>query len=260
MRTAKFDLLNVHIHADRPTMGLAAAADAFAVICRAIAEKGTARVVFACAPSQAEMLAALRAREIEWPHVTGFHMDEYLGLGADHPASFRHFLAQHLLRHVHLREFHGIRGEATDRESECARYAGLLQAAPIDLVCLGIGENGHLAFNDPPVADFNDPAAVKVVELDEPCRRQQVNDGCFPSFNAVPRHAFTLTIPALLSARSLVVTVPGPRKAAAIRAALLGPIATSCPASILRTHRSAVLHLDPEAAAGLAEARRSFQG
>lgn len=260
MFTAKFDLLNVRVHADRAAMGAAAAVEAGEIITRTIAEKGSARVVFACAPSQSEMLAVLRGRAIEWPRVTAFHMDEYVGVAAEHPASFRRYLREHLLRHVHVREFHGIRGEAPDARAECARYAGLLQAAPIDLVCLGIGENGHLAFNDPPVADFSDPAAVKLVELDEPCRRQQVNDGCFSGLDAVPRHALTLTIPMLLAARALVVTVPGPRKAAAVRAALLAPVATSCPASILRTHRSAWLHLDREAAAGLAEAAPSVQG
>lgn len=260
MTAARYDLLQVRVHADRAAMGAAAARDAAENITRAIADKGVARVVFACAPSQGEMLAALRTRPIEWPHVTAFHMDEYVGLAADHPASFRKFLGENLLRQVHVREFHGLRGEAADPGAECRRYAGLLQAAPIDLVCLGIGENGHLAFNDPPVADFNDPAAVKPVELDEPCRRQQVNDGCFPTFDAVPRQALTLTIPMLLAARALVVTVPGPRKAAAVRATLTGPIETSCPASILRTHPSAVLHLDRDAAAGTAAATFSVQG
>ncbi|HYC73087.1 MAG TPA: glucosamine-6-phosphate deaminase [Opitutaceae bacterium] len=256
-----FDLLRVRVHPDRAAVGAAAADDAADAIDRAVAGRGSARVVFACAPSQSEMLAALRARPVDWARVTAFHMDEYAGLSAGHPASFRHYLHEHLLRRVPVREFHGIAGEAGDLAAEGRRYAELLQAAPIDLVCLGIGENGHLAFNDPPVADFNDPLAVKVVELDEPCRRQQVNDGCFPSIAEVPRRALTLTIPMLLAGRALVVTVPGPRKAAAVRSALIGPVATACPASILRTHRSAALHLDRDAAAGVAATTLpSFQG
>ena len=138
----------------------------------------------------------------------------------------------------------------TEAQAECDRYAELLGAAPLDIVCLGIGENGHLAFNDPPVADFHDPAAVKIVELDEPCRRQQVNDGCFPAIEQVPTHAITLTIPTLLSGRRLVAVVPGPAKREAIRRTLTGPIETACPASILRTHAACTLYLDRQSYGG----------
>ena len=244
MKTRRFDSLAVHQHADRAALGVAAARGVAAVI----AALGAARVVFACAPSQDEFLAALLAQPVDWAKVTVFHMDEYADLPADHPASFRNYLRGHLLAHVAPRAVHLIRAEA-DAAAEAARYTALLAERPLDLVCLGIGENGHLAFNDPPVADFADPALVKLVALDDACRRQQVHDGCFPAFDAVPTHALTLTIPALLNAREISCVVPGERKAKAVRDALLGPIATSCPASVLRTHPRAVLHLDDAAAA-----------
>ena len=175
-------------------------------------------------------------------------MDEYVGVGADHPAAFRHYQQEHVLSRVKPAQFHGIAGEAADALAECRRYSALLSAMPIDVVCLGIGENGHIAFNDPPVADFNDPHLAKVVELDQPCRQQQVNDGCFPSFNAVPKTAITLTVPALMSGRALFCAVPGPRKAQAVRDTLRGPVATTCPASILRQHDNATLYLDEASA------------
>lgn len=232
-------------------MGRAAAAAAANALNEAIAANGEARVILASAPSQNELLQHLLAAPIDWSRVTIFHMDEYVGLGADHPASFRSYQQQHVLSRIKPRAFHGIRGEAPDAEAECRRYAALLAEAPIDVVCLGVGENGHLAFNDPPVADFADPVLVKVVELDEVCRQQQVNDGCFPTLDAVPRHAITLTIPALLGGRELFCVVPGPRKAAAVRATLRGSIDTSCPASILRRHPRARLYLDTASAAEL---------
>ncbi|MFZ5497318.1 MAG: 6-phosphogluconolactonase [Verrucomicrobiota bacterium] len=240
--------LVVQIHPDRAAMGRAAAWDAVEAIQAALVQRDAARVVLACAPSQDEMLAALADAAVDWARVTVFHMDEYAGLEAAHPASFRRYLQERFLSRVRPAAFQGIAGEAADAAAECRRYAALLAAAPLDLVCLGIGENGHLAFNDPPVADFADPAAVKLVRLDEDCRRQQVNDGCFRTLAEVPRRALTLTIPVLLGARRLVATVPGARKASAVRAALHGPVAPACPASILRTHPAATLHLDPAAA------------
>ena len=245
----QFDRLQVWVHPDRAKAGAAAAREAAEVIRNAIARQGAARVILACAPSQTEMLAALVTLPVEWSRVTVFHMDEYAGLGADHAASFRRYLHGHLLAHVRPAAFHGLAGEAAEARAECRRYAGLLAAAPVDLVCLGIGENGHLAFNDPPAADFADPEPVRVVGLADACRQQQVNDGCFASLEQVPRQALTLTIPALLAGRRLVVTVPGSRKAPAVRATLHGPVSADCPASILRTHPAASLHLDPAAAA-----------
>lgn len=251
-RTRAFDKLNVEIHPDRAAMGRAAGAAAARFVREAITRRGSARIVVASAPSQNETLAFLAtAPGIVWNKVAIFHMDEYVGLTEGHPATFRAYQKQHLLRVVTPSVFHGIRGEAADVESECRRYTGLLEEAPVDLVCMGIGENGHIAFNDPHVADFFDPLAVKVVELDEACRHQQVNDGCFPDFASVPTRAITLTCPTLMSGRHLVCSVPGPLKAKAVRETLRGPVTTMCPASILRTHPSATLYLD-KASASLA--------
>jgi glucosamine-6-phosphate deaminase len=252
MNTATFnvDSLLVEVHSNRSGMG-AAAADAAAGILRgAIERQGSARIIVASAPSQNELIAGLvKAPGMDWSKVTVFHMDEYVGVQAAHPASFRNYQQEHLLSIVSPKAFHGICGEAANAEEECLRYAALLAEAPIDLVCMGVGENGHIAFNDPPVADFADPQWVKIVELDEICRQQQVNDGCFPDFDAVPKYAITLTCPALMSGKALVCVVPGPRKADAVAAMLGVEISTSCPASILRRHAAATLHLDVDSAA-----------
>jgi glucosamine-6-phosphate deaminase len=246
---SSYDNLQVFVAEDRARLGKLAAERAAARLRAAVAARGAARVILASAPSQNELLEALITSGVDWSRVSIFHMDEYVGLSADHPATFRAYQREHVLTRVKPAAFHGIQGEAADSAAECARYAALLREAPIDLVCLGIGENGHLAFNDPPVADFGDPAWVKPVELDQLCRQQQVNDGCFPTLDAVPRTALTLTIPALLSARAIVGAVPGPRKAHAVREALRGPISPACPASILRKHSNAALYLDRESAA-----------
>ena len=248
-----FDRLRVIVSEDRSSLGIEAARHAGEWLAAAISNRGAARVILASAPSQNELLEALLGSEIDWSRVTLFHMDEYVGLSADHPGTFRAYQQRHVLARIKPAAFHGIRGEATDSAAECRRYAALLREAPIDLVCLGIGENGHLAFNDPPVADFSDSEWVKPVQLDELCRQQQVNDGCFSTFEEVPLTALTLTIPALLSARAIVGVVPGPRKAPAVRAALQGPISKACPASILRNHPNAALYLDQESAALLVE-------
>lgn len=246
--------LAVEIHPDRPAMGLAAARAAAAYLHDVIAAHGEARVIFACAPSQNEFLSSLievsRAGHtaVDWSRVTAFHMDDYVGLSASHPQSFRNYLQSHLLSRVKMGRFHPLPAEEPDSAAVCARYSALLSEKPIDLICLGIGENGHIAFNDPPVADFDDPHLVKVVELDDACRHQQVNDGCFPTFADVPRHAFTLTVSIFRRARRLSIHVPGPRKADAVQATIEGPIATACPASILRLHPSATLFVDTAAA------------
>ena len=245
----RVDELRVRIFPTRGAMGANAGADAATEIRECLAQRGAARAILASAPSQDELLDALTSAGVDWARVTLFHMDEYTGIGANHPASFRHYQREHVLDRIRPAAFHGITGEAHDADSECARYAALLAEAPIDIVCLGIGENGHIAFNDPPVADFADPRAVKVVELDAACRQQQVNDGCFPALDAVPRHALSLTIPALMSGRALFCAVPGPRKAQAVRDTLRGPIGAACPASILRTHPNATLYLDTDSAA-----------
>ncbi|HEX2861377.1 MAG TPA: glucosamine-6-phosphate deaminase [Lacunisphaera sp.] len=253
-QTHRIDALNIAIHADRQQLGFAAARAVAAWLQDRIRANGRARVVFACAPSQDEFLAALVRPEacgiaIPWQKVTVFHMDEYVGLPGDHLQCFRSYLRGHLLSHIQPAAFHPIAAEQPDSAFVCTRYAERLAEAPIDLVCLGIGENGHIAFNDPPVANFHDPVPVKTVELDLACRQQQVNDNCFPTLDAVPRQAITLTIPVFRNARKLMVQVPGPRKAQAVRDALLGPIATACPASILRLHPDATLHLDAHSAA-----------
>ena len=244
--TAEFrvDQLDVSVFATRAEMGAAAGANAAQEIARVVQRSGAARVILASAPSQSELLETFTRAELSWPSVTVFHMDEYIGLTADHPSSFRFYQRKHVLARIRPAAFHGIAGETTDPAAECQRYAALLAEASIDVVCLGIGENGHIAFNDPPVAEFADPFPVKVVELDQTCRQQQVNDGCFPALEAVPRHAITLTIPTLMRAHSLFCVVPGARKAEAVRATLRGPISSACPASILRTHPNARLYLD----------------
>lgn len=247
------DRLAIEVHATPAALGRAAARAALASLHEAIARQGEARVIFACAPSQDEFLAALVRPELsgaalDWNRVTAFHMDDYIGLQGDHPQSFRAYLRSHLLSRVKVGRFYPLEAEDADSPAVCARYAHLLRAAPIDLICMGVGENGHIAFNDPPVADFDDSAWVKVVELDEACRRQQVHDGCFAEIGDVPRRALTLTIPVFRHARRLSIHVQGARKAAAIRAALRGPVTPACPASILRTHPHAILYLDREAA------------
>jgi glucosamine-6-phosphate deaminase len=249
--------MHVEIHPDRPTLGRAAARVVGDEIRRLVAEDGRVAVIFASAPSQNEFLAALRMQpDIDWSKLAAFHLDEYVGIGPDHPASFRRFLVDRLFAHVKVAAFHGLDGQAPDLAAECARYASLLREAAPALAVLGIGENGHLAFIDPPVCDFAERADVRVVELDEPCRRQQVNDGCFASLAEVPRTALSLTVPFLLRVPRAVAIVPGPAKRAAIQAAVLGPVTASCPASVLRRHRDATLFLDEDSAAGLGEPER----
>jgi glucosamine-6-phosphate deaminase len=218
-----------------------------------IAREGRVSVIFASAPSQNEFLEALpREPGIEWGRLTAFHLDEYVGIAADHPASFRRFLVDRLFAHVRVAAFHGLDGQAPDLAAECGRYAALLRDHPPALAILGIGENAHLAFIDPPVCDFAEPLDVRVVELDEPCRRQQVNDGGFATLADVPRTALSLGIPLLMRVPRAVAIVPGPAKRPAIAAAVRGPVTTACPASILRRHRDATLFLDEDSAAGLA--------
>ncbi|MCL6545702.1 MAG: glucosamine-6-phosphate deaminase [Bryobacteraceae bacterium] len=241
--------MRVHIYPNREELGRAAAEHVAACLRRLIQERGRAVAVFASAPSQIETLRELVHQPgIDWRRVTAFHLDEYTGLAEDHRQSFRRFLREHLTSRVPLAAFHDLRGDASDPAAECARYASLLNANPPDIALVGIGENGHLAFNDPPVADFHDPLDVKLVELDEICRRQQVHDGLFARIEEVPRFALTLTLPAILRIPRIFAVVPGIRKREAVTAALLGPVSTECPASILRTHPDADLFLDRDSA------------
>jgi glucosamine-6-phosphate deaminase len=186
---------------------------------------------------------------VDWSKITCFHMDEYLGISDQHPASFRRYLRERVETRVHPKAFHYLEGDTLLPLKECDRYSGLLKAQSIDLCCMGIGENGHLAFNDPPVADFEDPYAVKLVKLDRACQQQQVDEGHFPDLASVPQYAFTLTIPMLCSARKMVCIAPESRKAKAVKAALKGEPTTSCPASILCRQAHATLWLDHDSVA-----------
>lgn len=244
-RTIKADELTVEIYPDRAAMGAAAARDVAARMKEIIARKGKVTMVFAAAPSQNEFLANLTQDDgIDWDKVVAFHLDEYVGLPPDAPQGFGNFLRRNLFDKVRPGVVYFMNGNAPDIELECRRYGDALAANPLDIACIGIGENGHLAFNDPPVADFDDPKAVKVVELDETCRMQQVNDGCFTKIERVPKRALTMTIPAILSAKQVYCMVPGPTKAQAVKCTIQDPISTECPASVLRRYPSATLYLD----------------
>jgi glucosamine-6-phosphate deaminase len=237
--------MSVHVHDDVDQLAAAAAAEAADVLRDAIAARGVAHAMFASGNSQVLFLERLTTTPgLDWERVVGFHMDEYRGIDDRHTASFRRYMREHITDRVGLRAFHEIHGDADDPLEECDRYAGLLRAHPLDLCCLGIGENGHLAFNDPPVADFADARDVKVVELDRACREQQVREGHFATFDAVPEEAITVTIPALLRARRVLAIVPEARKREPVERALHGPVDTTCPASILRTRDNVTLHLD----------------
>jgi glucosamine-6-phosphate deaminase len=247
----KVDRLNVKILPDRAALGKAAGLEAAARIRAMQEEKGALNLLFASAPSQDETLEALRLEPgIDWARINAFHMDEYLGLPADAPQAFGQYLRTRFFSKLKFKEIFYIDGNAPDAAAECERYARLLREHPIEVVFLGIGENGHLAFNDPGIADFEDPLLVKVnEELDATCRQQQVNDGHFRTLAEVPAGAITLTIPALLSARGALVAAPGPRKREIVRRTLEGPIGAACPATILRRHPNACLFLDRDSAA-----------
>ncbi|MBV8950517.1 MAG: glucosamine-6-phosphate deaminase [Actinobacteria bacterium] len=237
--------LQVRVFPDEQQLAAAAADDAAAAINKAIAARGFANVMLATGNSQLAFLDVLvRRADVDWARVVGFHMDEYVGMPPDHPASFRRYMRERVVARVNLRAFHELAGDAADAEGEAARYSTLLAEHPLDLCCLGIGENGHLAFNDPGVADFDDPRDVKVVELDEICRAQQVGEGHFATMGDVPTDALTVTIPALLRAARVLAIVPEARKAEPVRRALLGPVTPDCPASALRLHAQATLYLD----------------
>jgi glucosamine-6-phosphate deaminase len=244
------DRLHVQIYADRASMGAAAAHTVASWMRETIAAQGRVNVIFAAAPSQNEFLAALAAAEnLDWSKVVALHMDEYVNLPSDAPQGFGNFLSEHLWDQVQPGQVFKLDISTTAPEAESERYAALLKAHAADIVCAGIGENGHMAFNDPHVADFDDPLVVKVVDLDERCRQQQVNDGCFASLDEVPTHAMTVTMSALMAAPKICCVVPGPTKAEAVLATLTGPIDEACPATAMRRHAHAILYLDREAAA-----------
>lgn len=250
MKTMKKDLLTVNIYETRDEMGKAAGADIKAKILELLSKKETINMIFAAAPSQNEVLASLAADpEIPWNRVNAFHMDEYIGLSADAPQGFGNFLKNAIFGRAPFKSVNYIDISAPDAEKECERYAALLAANPTDIVVMGIGENGHIAFNDPPVADFADKKMVKPVQLDEVCRNQQVNDGCFATLNDVPKTAITLTVPTLFAGDHLFCIVPAKTKANAVRATIKDEIGEHCPATILRRHASAILYLDGDSSA-----------
>ncbi len=241
--------LPIYIFENRAEMGVQSAADAAEIINKVIAEKGEANVVFAAAPSQNDLLENLLKHDIDWSKVRGFHQDEYIGIDASEPAGFGNFLRRAIFDKVQFKELHFLLCAEDETEAKCAEYTELLKKYPIDLIFLGIGENGHMAFNDPAVADFNDPKMIKVVELDDVCRQQQVNDGCFATLNDVPKQAMSLTMSFIMSVPHAVCVVPTDRKADAVYNATRGPVTTACPASILRQHKDAGLYLDKASAA-----------
>jgi glucosamine-6-phosphate deaminase len=249
-RTFQVEALKVWVYSRRDDLARDVALVAHAHLQETLARQGSAAAILATGNSQIQFLDALVALGgIDWSRLTLFHMDEYLGLDGNHPASFRRYMRERVETRVKPGRFHYLEGDAPLPLDECDRYTRLLQAQPIDLCCLGIGENGHLAFNDPPVADFHDRHPVKLVQLDTACRMQQVREGHFPGFEAVPPYAYTLTIPALCAARKLLCIAPETRKAQAVKAALKGPVHTDCPASWLRRQPHATLFLDEESAA-----------
>lgn len=249
-RTFRAEALDVRVYASRADLSEAVAHEVRDHLATALAVQGTAAAILATGNSQLQFLARLAALGgVDWSRVTLFHMDEYLGISGDHPASFRRYLRERVEALVKPKVFHYLAGDAPLPLDECRRYADLLRAQPIDLCCLGIGENGHLAFNDPPVADFDDPHLVKLVKLDDTCKTQQVKEGHFPDLAAVPPFAYTLTIPALCAARRMLCLAPESRKARPVKDALQGPISTACPASILRRQPHASLLLDVDSAA-----------
>jgi len=237
------------IHETRAQMGAAAGRQAAELIAAAVAARGSANIILATGASQFEMLAALVAAPgVDWSAVSMFHLDEYIGLGAGHPASFRKYLKERFVDMAPaLKAAHLVNGDAADPAAECRRLGELIAAHPIDVACVGIGENGHLAFNDPP-ADFETDEAYLVVKLDEKCRRQQLGEGWFPTLEDVPQVAISMSVRQIMYSRTIICTVPDTRKAAAVKAALEGPITDLCPASILREHGDCRMFLDRAAA------------
>jgi glucosamine-6-phosphate deaminase len=250
IRSFTVDALSVRIYANAGDLVSAAAAEAQRQLAEALHARGAASAILATGNSQLRFLDELiRLGGVDWSRVTLFHMDEYLGMNANHPASFRRYMRERVEWKVRPKVFHYLAGDALEPIKECERYERLLRAQPIDLCCLGIGENGHLAFNDPPVADFKDARWVKIVALDEVNRKQQTSYGHFKSLDEVPRYGLTLTIPALLSATKVLCLAPEKRKAPPVKETLKGSISPACPASAMRNCSRATLLLDPDSAA-----------
>lgn len=241
--------LKTRVYENRAEMGAAAAKDISAEIMRLLAKKDEVNMIFAAAPSQNDVLACLRDdKNIPWEKVNAFHMDEYIGLTEQAPQSFARFLKDALFDCLPFKSVNLIRG-GEDPEKECARYTELLNCYPTDIVVMGIGENGHIAFNDPPVADFIDPKVIKPVKLDEICRMQQVHDKCFPDIDSVPKYALSLTVPTLMKAGARFCIVPCSTKAEAVKKTLTGPVGEECPATALRVTPASFMYCDRESAA-----------
>lgn len=248
------DLMKVGIFENRDKMGLAAATDIGDCIKKLLEDKEEINIIFAAAPSQNDMLYHLCAREdIQWERINAFHMDEYVGLAPSAPQCFSNFLKRSIFDKKPFKSVNLIDASAKDPEAECRRYSELLAKNPCDIVCMGIGENGHIAFNDPHVADFNDKFAVKPVSLDDVCRMQQVNDGCFEKIDDVPKYAVTLTIPTLMSAKYRFCVVPAITKAQAVKNTVEGEIGEACPATALRVTENSILYCDKDSSSLLTE-------
>jgi len=245
----KIDELTIQVYENRALMGQAAAKATAERIRQLLKENETINIIFAAAPSQNEFLENLtNEKEIDWSRIRAFHMDEYVVLDMDAPQRFGNFLKERIFDKLPFKSVFYLDGNAPDLDEECSRYAGLLKEFPAEIVCMGIGENAHIAFNDPHVADFNDPYLVKVVDLDSECRNQQVNDGCFKSIDEVPLKALTLTIPALMNTQYAFCMVPGKTKTKAVANTLTGKISEMFPSTILRKHPNACLFLDKDSA------------
>lgn len=248
INTLKVDNLDVAIYETTVEMGMASADFVQRKLSEAIAEKGSANLILATGASQFKFLEALKEKDIEWQKITVFHLDEYKDISDTHPASFRKYLKDRILDAVKPKKIHFLNGDAEDIEAEMNQYSEALKNHPIDIACIGIGENGHIAFNDPPVADFKDPKLVKLVTLDEACRNQQLGEGWFPTFDDVPKQALTLTITSILNCKAISCVVPDERKAQAVHDTLYNEISTDCPATILRKHPDTKLFLDTASA------------
>lgn len=251
-RTMKVDSLTVKAYDSKRYMDQAAARFVANQIHKVLTKKDHVNLMLATGNSQLNFINEFKKIDtIDWSQIRTFHLDEYIGLSPKHKASFRKYLHERIIDEVRPKEAYFLEGDADDIKKEIERYEKLLKRNPVDVACIGIGENGHIAFNDPPIADFDDPQLVKIVELDEQSRRQQVGEGWFDTIEEVPKEALSLTVPAIMASDVISCVVPDSRKAQAVHDALNGPVSTDCPASILRTHENAVLFLDKNSAAGL---------
>jgi glucosamine-6-phosphate deaminase len=248
MKTFTIDKIKVAVYEESKAMGEAAAEFVEQKLTAAIKEKNAANLILATGASQFSFLEALQKKEIDWQKITVFHLDEYKGISDQHPASFRKYLKERILNAASPKKVYFLEGDSEDLDEVMEEYSAELRKHVIDIACIGIGENGHIAFNDPPIADFDDPKLVKLAVLDEACRKQQLGEGWFPTLEDVPKEALTLTIPAIMSCKAISCVVPDERKAQAVYDALYKTIDTNCPASILRTHPETRLFLDKKSA------------